>query len=379
MTSHLLLHLSLIPGIGPATIKRLLETELSDDTFYRFSVVDFQVQFQVSENSAQLLVTGLADKKLLEAELQLLEKHNIAYITINDVHYPPLLKNIHYPSPILYVQGALLPEMKFLAMVGSRKADHYGKRIITTLMPDLVASDLVLVSGGAIGADTLVHEETLRCGGKTIAVIGSGLLRPYPSSNRRLFEKIVEQGGAILSPFHLTMQALPGNFPARNRIIAGMSFGCVVIQAAIQSGALITARYALDEGRHVYTVPGYFDDPLSAGCHILLGQGANIVTNSADILKSLQENGITLTQYKPEDEQKPPLISPARKEPLIERVPTESENPLVELCRKPQSLDDLIDATGLSIAALSTQLFELQLEGKVEQDFNGAWKQKKGF
>jgi DNA processing protein len=369
MTSQLLLHLSLIPGIGPATIKRLCESTFSEALFYQFSVGDFQEQFQLSPAIAQLVVHGLGDKKLLETELQLLEKHVIKLVTFIESDYPILLKTIHYPPPVLYIQGSLEPDIKSLAMVGSRKADNYGKRIIAKLIPDLVEGELAVVSGGAIGADTLVHQETLKNGGKTIAVIGSGLLRSYPASNRRLFEEIVEKGGAVISPFPLTMQALPGNFPARNRIIAGMSVGCVVVQAAAQSGALITARYALDEGRHVYAIPGHFDDPLSAGCHILLQQGATLVTAAQDILNSLTENGIAV---------KPAVLGQRVKiksgiSPKAER---RESNPLVLLCQTPQSLDDLLDATQLDLAALSAQLFDLQLEGKLEQDFNGTWSRK---
>jgi DNA processing protein len=374
MTPQFLLHLSLIPGIGPVAIKPFYTCAFSEEQLYRFSITDFQNFFHVSEHTAQLLVSGLADKKLLEKELALLEQYGIHLITFMDLEYPVLLKKIHAPPPVLYVQGTMNADLHALAMVGSRKADNYGKRIITSIVPDLITHGLTLVSGGAIGADALVHEEVLRNKGKTLAVIGSGLLKPYPSSNRYLFERIQKEGGAIISPFPLTMQALPGNFPARNRIIAGMSFGCIVVQAAAQSGALITARYALDEGRHVYAIPGQFDDPLSAGCHLLLTQGASLVTGAQDILTSLQDNGIIITAKVPFSE-KLVKISPVQTGPM----PLTPQNILVGLCQQPQSLDELIELTGLTIGQLSQQLFELQLDGHLEQDFNGSWKQKSSF
>jgi Predicted Rossmann fold nucleotide-binding protein involved in DNA uptake len=148
----------------------------------------------------------------------------------------------------------------------------------------MVENGWVIVSGGAIGADSMAHAKTVACGGRTMAIIGSGLLNPYPSSNEKLFNDILASGGLILSPFGMQTVARPGNFPARNRVIAGLSLGCVVVQAAKKSGASITAQLALDNGREVFAVPGLFHDELSIGCHALIQQGAKIISDAYDIL-----------------------------------------------------------------------------------------------
>lgn len=352
-----LLHLSLIPQVGPALIEKIVARIglAALDDLYAWSAMDIEKQLHCTQGTAKSLYDGLADKKLLEQELLLLQKRPVHWITSYDDSYPTALKNTHLPPPILYWQGSLGSLERSIAIVGSRAATSYGKRVIEKLVPPLVEQGWTIVSGGAIGADTMAHETTLQAGGKTIAVIGAGLLKPYPASNKKLFERIVAAGGAVMSPFPLTMLALPGNFPARNRVISGLSQATVVIQAAEQSGALITALYALEQGRDVCAVPGPIDDALSVGCHKLLKEGAHLVQNADDILAIL---GCPL--------QKKPALS-------VAYVPQKEAHPLAQLCKDPQSFDDLLGLTGLSFVELQAQLLDLQLVGQIEQDFAGRW------
>lgn len=351
-----LLHCALIEGVGPAVIERIRKV-LGDERIahvYAFTVSDWMQRFGFSEKGAQRLVTGLSDTKLLERELELIEKHHISWCSLIDTNYPELLKAIYLPPTILFWRGTQPGSSKqALSIVGSRQANGYAQQVVDAFVPPLVTAGWAIVSGGALGADTMVHQATLKAKGETIAVIGAGLLRLYPASNRLLFEQIVAAGGSIVSPFPLEMQALPGNFPARNRIIAGLCRATIVVQAAEKSGARITALHALEQGREVCVVPGNIFDPLSAGCHRLLGEGATPVTSADDILRTFG--------YEPA----------VRESQMVIGQP--AGDPLVAYCKTPQTYDDLLVFAGCEYQELQDKLFSLQLAGLVEQDFSGRW------
>jgi len=364
--NDILLHLSLIDGIGPGIIKKIVERmpanmQLAD--LYDMHSSDFITRFGVPEKIANLLSVGLADKRLFEQERMLLEKHAITLVTIADDTYPQLLKAINIPPAVLYYRGRLPDnDAMMLAVVGARQANYYGFGAIDTIIPDLVKKKITIISGGAIGIDRAAHEQTIRAGGKTVAVLGSGLLSLYPVGNRKLFESIVEAGGALISSFPLCMAAQPGHFPARNRIISGLSRGCLVVQAAKKSGALITARYALEQGREVFAVPGPIDSFLSAGCHALIREGATLVTSAQDIEQVFE---MPICSSKSEQ------VKTYQIQESI--LPDTLEEQIKMFCSKPQSIDDLVHLTGLSFEALHEQLFSLQLKGQLQQDFMGLW------
>jgi DNA processing protein len=284
MNSTTLLHLNLLPGIGPATVQRLVSTNLQNP-----SVFDLR-DLGLSLTAAQTIVAGLSDTALLEQELLLIAKHGVGIITIADPDYPALLRAIHLPPPVLYYLGARPTDNSSIGVVGSRKANSYGFAAINKLIPPLVAAGFTIISGGAAGIDHHAHQVTLDHHGRTVAVLGSGLLQLYPPTSKSVFAAMVAQGSTLLSSFPLTTPPLAGNFPARNRIIAGMSQATLVIQAAEKSGALITASFALEQGRDVFAVPGAIDDPLAVGCHKLIQQGAKLVQDSSDILGEVQES-----------------------------------------------------------------------------------------
>lgn len=385
----ILLHLSLIPDVGPATTINILAglvrmqqggTQPSLDEIlskrsgidlrilYSFTRFDFMEQFQVSQRTAELLALGLADHKNIEQECERLEWHKIKITTLLDDDYPLCLRHIYLPPCVLYYRGQPFYEGKKIALVGSRKASVYAQHVIDMIVPELVMHEWQTVSGGAAGVDSMVHRSTIDVGGKTIVVLGSGLLQPYPEKNIPLFERVIERGGTVLSPFPLMSCPDRGTFPARNRIIAGLSQGSVVVQAAARSGALITARFALEQGRCVFAVPGPIGDILSAGCHALIRQGALLVESARDILTEFGEGLGEGASDLPYDFPK-----------SMERVTKDIEDggdmrgKVLYALGQPMALEDLMSVAGLSMTAIQDLVFELQLEGKVKQHFNGLW------
>lgn len=371
-SKQLVLHLSLIKGVGPSLCKRL--HEILGQRFaqlYQINAGDL-ISRGLSPASAELVINGLKDKEVLAKELELIERHKISWLTMFDSEYPSLLKEIHLPPTIIYFRGKL-PENDSLAIVGSRAANSYGQKVIESIVPELVANQFVIVSGGAVGVDAMAHQAALNARGTTIVVLGSGLLRPYPARNERLFNQVVDAGGVLMSSFALETTPVPGNFPARNRIIAGISRGCIVVQAAQESGAKITALFALEQGREVFAVPGPIDDPLSEGCHSLIGQGAKLVHSVRDILTEfnidnsqplLKTNVAQQTTINFEQKSEHAIIDDA-KQPLAQRI--------IIRCAQPQSVDKLVEDLELDLASLQAAIFDLQMCGMIEQNTMGLW------
>ena len=379
INKHFILHLTLLENIGPATIQPIIQrSDVSASDLYLFSASDWMQTFGFTPATAEKLADGLRNKKILDDELSLIERNNIQWATVEEDSYPPLLREIYLPPSVLYWQGQTdFSDMKkSLSIVGARKADTYGYRVVNALIPDLVAAQYTIVSGGARGIDTMAHEATIKNGGKTIAVLGSGLLHLYPAGNMRFFKSIVDHGGAVVSSFPLLMEPLPGHFPARNRIITGLSRGCLVVQAAKKSGALISAHYAMEQGREVFAAPGPFDDELSAGCNALIQSGAKLVTSVSDILQEFGDR-IVLPD-KNVTEQKAVQLSlesaVVKKSDVVESVHyNDVQKKIIAACKEQSSLDDIVIRTQLTSEAVQSELFNLQLDGVIEQDFTGMW------
>lgn len=381
---NFILHLSLIEGIGTTVISKIVNNKGSDvqtSDLYSLSIQEWMHFYGLTELKASKLVAGLSDKTVLATELDLIARHHIKWASLFDEEYPQLLREIYVPPAILYWRGGDFNDAeKRLAIVGARAANSYGARTVSSLVPDLVNAGLVIVSGGALGIDTYAHSAALKSAGKTIVVLGSGLLKEYPPSNKKLFDAIAAQGGIIVSSFPLLMDPLSGHFPARNRIIAGLSQGSLVVQAAEKSGALITAHYALEQGRDVFAIPGMFDDALSVGCHNLIKRGAKLVTCAQDIIEEygvitpvVRDRQIML--HEAEQRVKKEII----KNNTVQKVVpvlfgcTDVQKTLIEVCHKPVSLDDIVQKTELDMCQIQSELFNLQLDGKVSQNFVGMW------
>lgn len=381
MQRLLTLHLSLIDGIGPSTVARL-QTHPAFTELYACNAEQISRYYHIALKSAELIAAGLKDVAVLEAELKLIERYSVKWATAFDESYPPLLKEIEHPPVVLYYRGADLHTFKKnIAIIGSRKAGNYAEQVVASCVPSLIKSGWDVVSGGALGADTMAHKHTVASGGRTVAILGSGLLRPHPISNKKLFEDIVAKGGAVVSSFKLLEPAYPGNFPARNRIIAGMSQACLVVQAAERSGASITANFALNQGKQVLAVPGSIFDPLSAGCHALIKEGATPILSPEDLLQELGEVLVagdvavqaSILDVVPEETAR--AKQPAKKRPGISVLAENAslEERIVFHCKEPISPDDLLAYIDLDLQLLLDHLFDLQLAGRLEQNAVGLW------
>lgn len=375
MGQQVVVHLSLIEHIGPSMVHAVVDHIGYDqlDVLYKYTVSDF-MNMQIPQAKAVLLVQGLADHSMLIKELALVEQYKAVVITHWDFEYPDLLKQIHIPPPILYVQGdpSVLKSPKMLACVGARNAHSYTKDVLSELVSPLIAQGFVIVSGGAAGADTFAHQLALDQGSKTVVVVGSGLCYVYPASNTKLFAQVVQKGGAVVSVFPMGMQPLARCFPARNRIIAGLSQGCLVLQAASKSGALITAQQALDQGRDVFAVPGSIFDPLSAGCHDLIKQGAYLVSSYVDLMQQLCPSYV-VDDASHQLELLPIAKSTARSEQPSRYPASSLQQRVLEVVVVPQTSDHLMQKLGIDIATLQSILLDMSMDGTIEQDGMGFW------
>lgn len=271
-------------------------------------------------------------------------------IAIGDLQYPASLLNTADPPLLLYVQGKVeLLDRRSVAIVGSRNASAQGKDNAHAFAAHLSRDEWCIVSGMAQGIDAAAHEGGLTGPGSTLAVVGTGLDRVYPSRHRALAHRIA-QSGAMVSEFAPGTPPLPPNFPLRNRIIAGLARGTLVVEAALQSGSLITARAAAEAGREVFALPGSIHSPLSRGCHALIRQGAKLVESAQDILEELR-----------------PATSRGPNAAMEEALSVDRDPVLRALGHDPVTLDALGARCGLSVQALSARMLELELEGQVER------------
>ncbi len=224
----------------------------------------------------------------LDKEIELIKKYNVDIVTVDEARYPENLKHIYNPPPVLYVKGNLIPEDYYnIAIVGSRRASLYGRETAEKLARQLSASGFTVTSGMARGIDTSAHTGVLKVAGRTIAVLGCGINIVYPPENKNLMDKIADSG-AVISEFPINTTPQRYNFPIRNRIISGLSLGVVIVEAAQKSGALITASFALEQGREVFSVPGKIGVPTSRGTLGLIKEGAKLVEDVDDILEEIR-------------------------------------------------------------------------------------------
>jgi DNA processing protein len=282
----------------------------------------------------------------------------IGIMTLHDARFPRLLKTIPDPPPVLTCKGVLDPDMPCIAIVGSRAASTYGMRAARRLSFSMANKGFCIVSGMARGIDTAAHLGALDSSGKTIAVLGSGLKKIYPWENRQLFNKI-QQHGAVISEFKLDTDPYPYNFPIRNRIIAGLSCGTIVVEAAQKSGSLITARLAAEYNREVFAVPGSIMSQKSQGTHYLLKQGAKLVENEADVMEELSH----LVHAVPDQD---PGHHRSMDKTMTSQVNDPSQITILQLLDAyPRHIDQIIDASRMTSEAVSAILLELELMGMV--------------
>lgn len=274
--------LSRIEGLNPKLLNDLLEKY--DNPKILWNKTKEELIDEGMKESYANKITSSIYKQNLDKYLKYMSNNNIEILTIKDKNYPDKLKVIYDPPTVLYVKGnkEILNE-KAIAIVGCRLCTEYGKNIAKKLAYNLSSNNINVISGLARGIDSYAHKGSLMSVGKTIAVVGCGLDRVYPEENRRLFNQIINQGGAIVSEYVVGTKPLARNFPRRNRIISGLSDGVIVVEAREKSGTLITVDFALEQGKDVYAIPGNIDNPNAYGTNDLIKQGAKMITNIEDI------------------------------------------------------------------------------------------------
>jgi len=342
-----------ITDIGPKRFYKLIKYFGSVDTAWQAKSGEISKILNLSPKIATRI---FEEKNNInpQQELELIHKYKVNVLTIEDDQYPENLKTIHYPPPVLYFKGTITEADKnSISIVGSRKATYYGKMVADKLSKDLALTGLTVISGMARGIDTAAHKGTLSVNGRTIAVLGCGINHIYPPENRRLAQEI-QESGALVSEFPLFTLPERQNFPRRNRIISGLSLGTVVVEAAEKSGALITADFALDQGREVFAIPGNINSPLSKGSHNLIKQGAKLVNSYQDILEEIH---ITLPQKTVEKEMIKENITLNEEEKIIYRLIT----------KEPAQIDEIIEASKLSVGKVSEILLSFELKDLIKE------------
>ncbi len=358
--------LNMIRGIGSRTANQLIDRLGSPAQIFAASRLSLEKEGLKPET-----IRELHDSEILEkanAEIERLEQLGARVVTLNDEEYPPLLREIHDPPIALYVRGDLKKacDQPCLAVVGSRRSSTYGLNAAQSLSRDLAANGLTIISGMARGIDASAHRGALEAGGLTIAVVGTGLEMTYPKEHKKLEDEIAASG-AVISEFPLGTPPLPQNFPYRNRVLSGLGFGVLIVEAAEHSGSLITARLAYEQGREVFAVPGNITSQTSFGPNYLIKDGAKLVQQWQDVVEELprdvKEKILGVRRPKQDDEQ-------SNVQPIFEAVAlTEDERRVFDLLTAdvPSHVDQLLISSGMNSSELMTALLGLEMKDRIKQ------------
>jgi DNA processing protein len=344
----------MIPGLGNVALKRLLDRFQEPERIFQASLAELSEVDGVREDIARSIFkkrySGDPEKELMKAERQ-----GVRILAYSDPAYPALLKEIHDPPMVIFIKGNDIPNNQtFIAVVGSRNSTSYGQKAAENIGQDLARRGLGVISGMARGIDSSSHWGCLEGKGFTIAVLGTGVDVIYPASNRKLYEQIVMKG-AIISEFPMGAPPVPNNFPMRNRIISGLSRGTVIVEATKNSGSLITASLAIEQGRELFAVPGSINSFKSTGCHYLIKQGACLIENADDILEALGMNfpGIPKTDRSQE-------ASPV----MMDEAETALYNILGDY---PIHIDQITRDGNMEPGEVSSLLMKMELKGIIRQ------------
>lgn len=366
-----ILLLQRLPETGSATYWRLLDEfpnlatamDAPIDVLSRVltpvaceALIDFRTH---GENSRAL--------KQVRKDIAWLQNHRIHLLDTHSEHYPPMLREIRRAPPILYVWGdpAVL-SLPQIAIVGSRSPTPGGRENAQQFARELAANGVTVTSGLALGVDVAAHSGALSGKGRTIAVLGTGIDQIYPQRHQQMAQDIIAAGGAVVTEFPLGSSPVPANFPQRNRIISGLSFGVLVVEAAVKSGSLITARYALQQDREVFAIPGSIHNPLSRGCHALIKDGAKLVETAKDVIDEIQ--GFLSLKWQ-ELDQDPNELTLKVADELVDNEHEEAI--LSHIGYDPISLDVLVERTGLATGELMATLLTMELKGLIGNMGNG--------
>lgn len=344
--------LARVPGIGSRRFNRLLEMYDSPINVWKASDEDIMARADKLGKNVACNIIHYRHERYLKEAAKSLQIPGVRVIIPTDAEYPWILKQIYDPPAVLYCRGNYMDFSKpTISIVGSRNPTKYGRQIAEKIAFELASAGVTIISGLARGIDTMAHLGALRAKGNTIAVMGSGIDVIYPPENKKIFSDI-EMHGTIISEYPPGTRPLPGNFPARNRIISGLSNGVLVVEAGSKSGALITVDFALEQGREVYAIPGNIDSSQSMGTNNILKQGAKLVTSAEDILEDLDIKGNSSIKMS--------SAAPIQ----LDIFETQVYNALEE---GEKHLEELASITNMDIAKLNAVLTMMEIKGIVKQ------------
>ena len=349
MEEYYWIGLKAVPGIGNVTFRRLLECFDSPQSAISATPSELSSVRGVTQSVIDAIKDG-SWQRFAEEECRLLGASGARLLLFTAADYPKSLFQIPDPPPFLYLRGKMCSREPAIAIVGSRRCTTYGELATGRLAEGLARHGVTVISGLARGVDTAAHKGALHAGGRTVGVLGCGIDKVYPPENRKLFDEMAEKG-ALVSEFPLGTLPLAENFPRRNRIISGLSQGVLVVEAAVNSGSLITAQYALEHGRDVFAVPGNITFASSKGTNRLIKQGAKLVDCVEDILEELPGYQQSVAETPAAAKQAGFALTP--KEACIYEL----------LARAPLHIDDIISQTELTAAEVSSMLLHLELKG----------------
>jgi len=357
------LALSEVETLGPHLQARLIDLFGSAQNIFATSETKLQETRLLKPNQISQLKQPIVISQY-QTRISHLAQQDIQIVSFKDPDYPQRLLQIASFPILLYYRGDLnsLSKQNLLAIVGTRKMTAYGKKVVSELLPSLIQKGIVIVSGLAFGVDAHSHRACLHSGGTTVAVQAQGVDQGYPRGNQKLYEQIIQEGGCVISefPFLENETVEKFHFPRRNRLISGLSDGVLIVEAGEKSGALITARFALDQNRDVFAVPGDIYQHLSRGCLKLIRQGAKVITSAEDILEDF---GFSMGKEEPQSEL-----------PLMEtRIPTDHfetnlEKEIFSFCRQsPQTIDRIVENVSEPASFVSATITKMQLMGKLKE------------
>lgn len=352
-----LVALNMIDGVGPVRVRQLLEF-FGDAPSILAASAQHLLQVRGIGGETAEAIAHWEETVDLAAELKRVADFGCHIVIQADEEYPELLRQIYDPPIVLYVKGQLTARDKnAVAIVGSRQTTHYGLEVARKLGYQLAYVGVTVVSGGARGIDTAAHQGALNAQGRTITVLGTGINLVFPPENAELFERIAAQG-AILTQFQFNRPADKQSFPIRNRIVAGMTLGTVVVEASLSSGALITSNFANDYGRQVFAVPGRIDSPRSKGCHELIKKGAKLCEGAEDILSEFE--------YLFPPSNRPPAPNQTGVLPAL--TLSDNERTVYDALGKEEtSIDEVIRQSSLPSSAVSVALLSLEMKRVIRQ------------
>jgi len=353
--------LNMIDGVGPIRVRALLDRFGTAEAILSAPRPELMRAEGVGDEVARN-IAGWRERVDLDAELARIEKAGVRIVTRDDAEYPNHLQEIYDPPLVLYVRGKLLEDERLaIGIVGSRRTTLYGQEMSRKLAYQLARVGMTIVSGLARGIDTEAHRGALQAKGRTVAVIGCGIDIVYPSENKKLADDIIEKGGAVVTEFPCGVPPDRQNFPMRNRIISGWSLGVVVVEANLKSGALITAKQAMEQGREVFAVPGRADSILSRGTNKLIKDGAKLTEDAEDVLSEFEYLIRTSGQKSGTEGGEGGGTKPALKLTEME------EKLMAHISNEEVAIDELIRASGLTSAAVSATLLALEMKRLVRQ------------